>query len=177
MASKIVSNGARAADDGGVGCLTFIHQLVPLDVLSLGTQGLPIHKSTIALLQQLKGILRCHRWVCRGANLSHLFIDGARGCCRCQGIGDLSEEAHGGCEMQQVSTGRGEGWFERKCAEKPQGQQSLCKDVLATIALQTTMQLSLLVTAAFAINKRGLKEKTMIPMAMTRFDAKGHTSK
>ena len=78
--------------------------------------------------------------------------------------------------MQQVSTGRGEGWFEQKCAEKPQGQQSLCKDVLATIALQTTMQLSLLVTAAFAINKRGLKEITMIPMAMTWFDAKGHTS-
>ena len=79
--------------------------------------------------------------------------------------------------MQQVSTGRGEGWFEQKCAEKPQGQQSLCKDVLAPIALQTTMQLSLLVTAAFAINKRGLKEITMTPMAMTRFHAKGHTSK
>ena len=99
-----------AADDGRVGCLTLIHQLVPLDVLSLGTQGSSIHKSTIALLQQLKGILRCHWWVCRGANLSHLVIEGARGCCRGQGAGDLREEAHGGCEMQINATGVNWSW-------------------------------------------------------------------
>ena len=82
-----------ATDDGSVGCLAFIHQLVPLDVLSLGTQGSSCHESTVAILQQLQGILRCHRWVCSRTNLSHnVTLRRAQA----QGICDLSEEAHDG---------------------------------------------------------------------------------